>query len=231
MRHYAGRRMKALRNRLYFPILIFATAMPHQSMPPFFDRCVRLVVGATLSVSLAACHHEEPWKLTDVQGHFPDLDFELTSDAGKQISQANLAGDVTLVYFGYTHCPDVCPETLAKLAQVTHQLGGAAQHVKVLFVSVDPARDTPAVMHAYVDAFDAKHDVGLTGSDSAIKALAQRYRVAYQADKPRANGGYEVTHSSAIYIFDAKGHARLIGADDDPVDAFVHDLRQLADET
>jgi cytochrome oxidase Cu insertion factor (SCO1/SenC/PrrC family) len=76
-----------------------------------------------------------------------------------------LAGDVTLVYFGYTHCPDVCPETLAKLAQVTHQLGGAAQHIKILFVSVNPARDTPSVMHANVDAFDPQHDVGLTDPD------------------------------------------------------------------
>lgn len=200
-------------------------------MHSFFHRCVRLIVCLTLAASQAACHHEEPWKLTDVQGHLPDLNFELTADTGKKNSEVNLAGDVTLVYFGYTHCPDVCPETLAKLAQVIRQLGGAAQNIKILFVSVDPARDTPSVMHAYVGAFDAQHDVGLTGSDSAIKALAQRYRVAYQADKPRANGEYEVTHSSAIYIFDAKGHARLIGADDDPVDAFVHDLRQLADET
>ncbi|CAG4886565.1 hypothetical protein R70241_00214 [Paraburkholderia saeva] len=223
--------MKALRTMLCFSSLIFATAMPYRPMTPFFHRCVRVVVGVTLAISLAACHHEEPWKLTDVQGHLPDLDFELTSDTGKQISQVNLAGDVTLVYFGYTHCPDVCPETLAKLVQVTQQLGNAAQHVKILFVSVDPGRDTPGVMHAYVDAFDAQHDVGLTGSDSAIKALAQRYRVAYQADKPRTNGGYEVTHSSAIYIFDAKGRARLIGGEEDPVDAFVHDLRQLVDET
>ena len=192
---------------------------------------IRLLVGSLLLVSLAACHQEEHWRLSDVRGHLPDLQFELSSGTGKAVSQANFVGKVTLVYFGYTHCPDVCPQTLAKLSEVTRQLGKAASHMQILFVSVDPARDTPSVMHEYVDAFDARHDIRLTGSDNELKRLAQRYRVAYQAAAPQPDGSYDVTHSSAIYIFDAQEHARLIGTDSDPVDAFVHDLRELTGET
>lgn len=207
--------------------MLFVTIMPIK-----FHRRSRCFLASTaLAISLTACHGEEPWRLVYVKGHLPDLDFNLTSGAGQPLRQTDVAGDVTLVYFGYTHCPDVCPETLAKLAQVIRQLGDAAEHVKVLFVSVDPARDAPAVMRAYVDAFDSRHDIGLTGSASEIRTLAQRYRVSYEADPPRANGSYEVTHSSAIYIFDARGHARLIGSDTDSVDDFVHDLRRLIDET
>lgn len=191
----------------------------------------RWLAASLLMGFLAGCHSEEPWKLTDVHGHLPDLTFAMTSDTGKPVNQASFSGDVTLVYFGYTHCPDVCPETMAKLTQAIQQLGNDSQHVRILFVTVDPARDTPAVLHGYVDAFDAGHAVGLTGPASEIKALAQRYRVAYQAEKVRPDGSYDVTHSSAIYIFDGQGHARLIGTGADSVGDFAHDLRQLSDES
>jgi protein SCO1/2 len=184
---------------------------------------------ATLLISaLAACHHDEPWKLADIQHQLPDLHFALTSDTGQPITQAAFKGDITLVYFGYTHCPDVCPETMAKLTQVMHTLGSDAQHIKILFVSVDPARDTPAALHAYVDAFDARHAVGLTGSSAAIEALAKQYKVGYQIEQRHPDGSYDVTHSSVVYIFDGQGHARLLGTNTDSADAFVHDLRQMS---
>lgn len=189
------------------------------------------LLGTAMAWALSACRHEqESWKLVEVTGHLPDLALDLTGSDGGHLDQAAFKGDVTLVYFGYTHCPDVCPETLARLAQVTGQLGNAASHVRVLFVSVDPKRDTPSLLKTYVSAFDARHDIGATGSDADIKALAQRYRVAYQLEPARPDGSYEVTHSSAVYVFDTKGHARLIGGEDDSVDAFVHDIRQLVYE-
>ncbi|MDR3098995.1 MAG: SCO family protein [Paraburkholderia sp.] len=180
------------------------------------------------AVLLGACSRPaEPWQLTDVSGHLPDLTFALTADSGKPITGADLRGDTALVYFGYTHCPDVCPETMARLMQVIEKLGPDAQHVRILFISVDPARDTPQALHAYVGAFDAQHALGLTGTDAQIESLAKRYRVAYQMEKRDPDGSYEVTHSSAVYVFDAQGRARLLATDKDSPDAIAHDVRRV----
>lgn len=187
-----------------------------------------LTVALCMTGALTACSHDEaPWHLTDVTGHLPDLQFSLTGDDGKPVTGDSFKGHTTLVYFGYTHCPDVCPETLARLMQVIGKLGPDAQQVRILFVTVDPARDTPQALRSYVDAFDAQHVRGLTGSDAQIESLAQRYRVAYQMEKRDPNGNYEVTHSSAVYIFDAQGHARLLATDQDTPDQIAQDLRRI----
>jgi len=101
--------------------------------------------------------------------------------------------------------------------------------VRILFVSVDPARDTPKVLHDYVTVFD-RHAVGLTGTPAAIEALSKRYRAAYSRDPARADGDYEVSHSSAIFIFDGQGHARALATPSDPPSAMVHDLKLLLAE-
>ncbi len=179
-------------------------------------------------LALLGCgQHGAPWRLTDVSGHLPDLAFTLVGDDGRSVSADAFKGRVALVYFGYTHCPDVCPETMARLTQALTLLGGAAQHARILFISVDPARDTPALLHAYAAAFDSAHAVGLTGTPAQIEALARRYRVAYQMDESDAHGNYAVTHSSAVYVFDANGHARLLATDQDPPEAIAADLRRL----
>ncbi|MBD8879136.1 SCO family protein [Rhodanobacter sp. 7MK24] len=176
---------------------------------------------------LSACHRgsDLPFKLTDIGGHMPDLQFQLTDDNGKPASAADFRGKVVLLYFGYTHCPDVCPLTLAQLHAALQKLGKAADDVRILFVSVDPARDTPAVMHAYVNAFD-KRAVGLTGSAGAIEALSKRYRSGFTREPASDGGNYEVTHSSAIYVFDRNGHARVLDANA-PQEDLVHDLGLL----
>ena len=192
-------------------------------------RRAAIVAGALL---LVACSHSgEPWQLTNVSGHLPDLDFALTADDGQPVTGASFRGRTTLVYFGYTHCPDVCPETMARLMQVIAKLGPDAGKVRILFISVDPARDTPHALHAYVGAFDAQHARGLTGSDAQIESLARRYRVAYQMETRDADGSYEVTHSSAVYVFDAQGHARLLATDRDTPEAIAHDLRRVMNDT
>ena len=190
-----------------------------------------LALGMAMTLGLlAGCtHKEEPWHLTNVTGHLPDLDFSLTSDDGKPVTGDAFKGDISLVYFGYTHCPDVCPETMARLMQVLAALGPDAQHVRILFITVDPARDTPKALHDYVGAFDAQHVVGLTGSDGQIESMARKYRVAYQMEKRDPTGNYEVTHSSAVYVFDAQGHARLLATDRDASDAVAADLRRIID--
>ncbi|CAG4905845.1 SCO family protein [Paraburkholderia saeva] len=186
---------------------------------------------ATLaSGALTACSHDDaPWQLTNVSGHLPDLQFALTGDDGKAVTGDSFKGRAALVYFGYTHCPDVCPETMGRLMQVIDRLGPDAQKVRILFVTVDPARDSAQALHDYVGAFDAKHAYGLTGSDAEIEGLAKRYRVAYQMEKREPKGNYEVTHSSAIYVFDAAGHARLLATDHDSPDVIAHDLRRIID--
>ena len=118
---------------------------------------------------------------------------------------------------------------MARLMQVLTQLGPDAQQVRILFVTVDPARDTPKALHDYLGAFDAQHARGLTGSDRQIESMAQRYRVAYQMEKRDPNGDYEVTHSSAVYVFDAEGHARLLATDQDSPDVIAHDVRRIID--
>ena len=103
-----------------------------------------LFAALILSAGLAACSRPDttPWKLTDVSGHLPDLDFKLTDDNGKPVTGQSFLGQTTLVYFGYTHCPDVCPETMARLMQVMQQLGPDAKNTRIVFITVDPARDT-----------------------------------------------------------------------------------------
>lgn len=188
--------------------------------------CLSIVLAANLL--LAACHQEEPppWQLTNISGHMPDLSFKLTDDQGKTATEADYRGKVVLLYFGYTHCPDVCPLTLAHLHVVMQRLGKLSDGARILFISVDPTRDTPAVLHDYVTAFDT-HTVGLTGSPSDIEALSKRYRAAFTREPGKTDGSYEVSHSSGIYIFDGNGKARLLATPSDPQDELVHDLHVL----
>ncbi|MEI5998906.1 SCO family protein [Paraburkholderia bengalensis] len=188
-------------------------------------------IALCAALGLAGCsHRSEPWQLTDVSGHLPDLDFTLTGDDGRPVTAQSLKGRASLVYFGYTHCPDVCPETMGRLMQVIGKLGPDAQNVRILFISVDPARDTPKALHDYVGAFDAQHARGLTGTDKQIEQMARHYRVAYQMEKRDANGNYEVTHSSAVYIFDARNRARLLATDHDTPEAIAADVRRILED-
>ncbi len=191
----------------------------------FSKPCQFLLIACSL-VLLAACAQQPQWQLNDVRGHLPDLQFDLTADNGKPMTAADLRGKYVLMYFGYTHCPDVCPLTLVHLHLLMQKLGADADQVRILFVSVDPARDTPQVLHQYVVAFDP-HVIGLTGTADQIAEMAKRYRAAFNRNAPQPDGGYEVSHSSAIYIFDPQGRARLLGTSADPVDEFAHDLKLL----
>ncbi len=185
---------------------------------------------ATMLLLRHDAHHAQPWELTDIRGHMPDLRFHLLNDRDQPVTGASYRGKTVLLYFGYTHCPDVCPTTLAHLSVVMQNLGAAAKDVRVLFVSVDPKRDTPAVLHAYVDAFDPQQFVGLTGTPQQIARVAKRYRVAYSYGKPDAAGNYVVNHSAAIFIFDDRGRARLLATQQSTVPQLTHDLTLLLHE-
>jgi len=187
-------------------------------------------LALALAVLLAACSEKAPqWSLYDVKGHLPDLKFSLQAAGDRPMTQADLSGKTVLLFFGYASCPDVCPTTMAQLTEVLHRLGDTARDVRIVFVSVDPHRDTPDRLQAYVDAFN-RNAIGLTGSEKQVADLARRYRVSYQIEKPRPGDdpdNYDVTHSRGIYIFDNRGKARLLASDSGSIDALTHDLRQL----
>ena len=186
-------------------------AAPGAAARSAWRRGMARLVGAGLALMLlAGCDSSAKWHAIDVSGSLPPLAFTMTRAAdGRQVSEADYRGKIVLLYFGYTFCPDVCPTTLSNLAQVLTRVGPDAQHVAVLFVTVDPNRDTAPVLAAYVKNF-APEIEGLRGTADQLAALARRYRVVYSVTPATDGHPYEVTHSSAIYVFDGTGAARLI---------------------
>lgn len=183
---------------------------------------------------LAGCSDpNQKWSLYDVSGHLPDLRFSLVGEGNKTITQQDLKDKTVLMFFGYASCPDICPTTMAQLTEVLEKLGDDAKDVRIIFVSVDPHRDKPDVLQAYVNAFN-KNAIGLTGNEKQIADLARRYRVAYQIEKPKPGDDakiYDVTHSRGVFIFDKTGRARLLAPDTEKVEVVTQDLRQLIDLT
>jgi protein SCO1/2 len=179
-----------------------------------------------LFLMLAACGRAVSPGVTDITGVMPDLRFSMTrANDGADVSEKNYRGKVTVLYFGYTHCPDICPATLTNLSNVLKALGPQANGVRVLFVTVDPGRDTAASLKTYVSAFAPQID-GLRGTPDQLARLARRYRVIYSVT-PKA-GDYEVMHSDAVFFFDAQGHARLVATSTENAQALASDTAKLA---
>jgi protein SCO1/2 len=133
--------------------------------------------------------------------------FRLTDQDGKVVTDADLKGRPFLVFFGFTHCPDVCPTTLFEVSEVLRQLGSDADKTRALFVTVDPERDTPETLKDYLSSFDP-HLMGLTGSPGAIEQALKAYRV-YSRKVPADNGGYTMDHTTLVYLMDKQG--RFVG--------------------
>ena len=139
-------------------------------------RAALLAAGLALAI-LEGCGDGASWHSADVSGSLPPLSFSLTrSEDGKRVTEADYRGKIVLLYFGYTQCPDECPSTLANTAEILSRLGADAQYVRVLFVTVDPNRDTAPILSTYTRNF-APEIVGLRGTPDALAALARRYRV------------------------------------------------------
>lgn len=186
----------------------------------------RLPVLALLTLLLGGCGRDDSWHLKNVSGLLPDLQFDLQNGGGEPVTAQRYRDHTVLLYFGYTHCPDVCPTTLGELRAALDALGGRKNDVRVLFVSVDPARDTPAVLRQYVQYFGPQF-VGLRGDQDQLQALARRYRVAYEPDPPDRNGSYAVAHSSGVFIFDRRGEARLLATGKNTAAEIAADLKRL----
>ena len=192
---------------------------------------LRLLLPAALlalsTLMLAACQgNTEKFVNTDVTGLEYAKDFALTDHNGKPRTLADFKGKAVVMFFGYTQCPDVCPTTMAEMANVMKELGPQADKVQVLFVTVDPARDTPQILSQYVPAFD-KRFLGLYGDDAATAKVAKEFKVFFQKVPGKTPGSYTMDHTAGSYVFDPQGHIRLFVKHGQGVEPIVHDLKLL----
>lgn len=174
-----------------------------------------LWLALILPLWLAACDDPAHQPIVSIQNRLPDLRFELQTAGGRTVTHEDIHGKIALVFFGYANCPDICPTTMARLAQLSDDLGEQAEHIRVLFISVDPHRDTPDMLGRYVQAFDNPSALGLSGSPAEIERLARRYRVSFQIQEPENpdDSNYVVNHSKGVFVFDAKGKVRHLVPD------------------
>jgi protein SCO1 len=202
--------------------------------PCFTRRGVFGLAAGLGAASLGGCNGGQ-WNSIDISGSSPQLAFTMTrASDGKQVTQADYRGQVVMLYFGYTSCPDICPTTLSNVADIFRRLGPDARDIRFLFVTVDPNRDTLPVLAEYVKSFGPQF-VGLRGTPDEIAALTRRYRVVASVLAATKDHPYEVTHSSAIYVFDGSGAARLLvsslAVSPPPIAATTADLKRLVAQT
>lgn len=184
------------------------------------------------SLFLAAAAPALAWNSTDMTGVMPRLDFIMTrASDGKRVSAADYKGKIVLLDFGYTSCPDVCPTTLLNITDLLKSLGKRANDVRVLFVTVDPNRDSLDVLKQYTSAFAPQIDA-LRGTPDELATLAKRYRVSYSVTPAKDGHPYEVTHGAAVYAFNRDGDIKLIftglSQANEQLASTLADLRALA---
>jgi len=183
-----------------------------------------------LALLVGCSGDQKNWNAKDISGLMPELAYQLTDTSGETVTAQDTAGSIRLMFFGFTACPDICPTTLQKLSQAVKQLPEPAREdVQIIFVSVDPNRDTPERIKSYVEFFD-DGIIGLTGTEDNLRELSKRYRTTFGFEDPDENGNYAVSHSGAVYVFDRKGDARLLVRPQQSLDALVADLAALANE-
>jgi protein SCO1/2 len=194
-------------------------------------RTLLTLAAGALVLPAAGCDRKTQFHEEDISGSLPPLAFSMTDAmTGSPVTAADFRGKVTLLYFGYTLCPDFCPTTLTNLAVALKQLGKQADQVRVLFVTVDPNRDSLPVLKQYAALF-APQIVGLRGTPDELAALGRRYRVAYSVTPAENGHPYQVTHSAIVYVFDQDGNARLLvgsmATQKPDIDGTAQDLRTL----
>ena len=182
-----------------------------------------------ITIFLHSCNQPLNWHATDVTGMMPDLEFTLTGPDGSAFEANALRGKPTLIFFGFTSCPNICPTTLTQLSVVMKKLGAQADDIQIVLVSVDPGRDTPEVMKNYTESF-GPWLLGLTGPEESLTALRKAYGVYAAMESSDNKGTYNVMHNAAVFAFDSKGRARLLISDVFDSDAVISDLKQLIDQ-
>jgi protein SCO1/2 len=192
----------------------------------------RGVLGLALAALVSAgCDRLLPGQSTpfngvDITGSDLGPDFRLADHNGKERTLADFRGKAVVLFFGYTHCPDVCPTTLSDLANALRSLGPDGERVQVLFVTVDPKRDTPELLKNYVPAFNPTF-LGLYGDAAATAKVTKDFKI-YAAERPgKTPDSYTVDHSAQTLVFDAKGRLRLLLPYGTPGDRIASDLKIL----
>jgi len=190
-------------------------------------RARRLAGAVLLAFALAGCVPSEPgFKNTDVTGADCCKDFRLTDHNGKVRTLADFRGKAVVVFFGYTQCPDVCPTTMMEMTAVLQQLGADAARVQMLFVTVDPERDTRELLSNYVPAFNPSF-LGLYGDMETTARTAKEFRVFFQKQPGATPTSYTVDHMAGSYVFDPQGRVRLFARYGDGGVNLAADLRTL----
>ncbi len=165
----------------------------------------------------------------DITGADYGRELSLPDADGKPRTLADFKGKVSVVFFGYTQCPDVCPTTMAELAQIKKAMGADGDKVQGVFVTIDPARDTPELLRAYLASFDPSF-VALRGSDEQTKATAREFKVFYAKVPGKTEGSYTMDHTAGSYLIDPKGQLRLFVRYGTPPEAVAADLKRLVNE-
>lgn len=168
------------------------------------------------------------FELTDVTGANLGRELNLLDHNGRPRTLADFRGKVVVIFFGFAQCPDVCPTTLSELAAVARELGKDADRMQVLFVTVDPERDTPEVLRQYVPSFDPRF-LGLYGDAEATARAAKAFKIFYQKQPPKDSTTYSVDHSAGTYILDREGRLRLYARYGAGAALLLHDIRILLD--
>lgn len=187
---------------------------------------LHLLLAAFLVLAAGCQRSDAGFRSTDITGAEFGRGFTLTDQRGTARTLADFKGKVVAVFFGYTHCPDVCPTTLAELAGAMKKLGTAADKVQVLLVTVDPERDTPDVLGPYVTAFDPRF-LALRGDAAQTAQVAREFKVIYQKVAGKVPDNYTMDHSAGTYIFDAQGRLRLYVGYGQGSEVFAHDIGRL----
>ncbi|WP_059752342.1 SCO family protein [Thiobacillus denitrificans] len=188
-----------------------------------------LATCAMAAFTLAGCQpvpQPPSFQATDITGAAFARDFRLTDHNGQVRTLADFKGKVVAVFFGYLHCPDVCPTTLSDFAAALQQLGPLAERVQVIFVTVDPQRDTPDLLKQFVPAFNPGF-LGMYADEETLKQLAHEYKVVYQKTSVKGADDYLVDHSAGTYIYDPQGYLRLLMPYGSSPDAIAQDLKTL----
>lgn len=185
-----------------------------------------------MGLLLTACQPEAPptqeFAATDIADGPWGGNFNLVDHNGQPRTIADFQGKAVVLFFGYTHCPDVCPTTMAKLANVMHKLGPDAERVQVLMVTLDPKRDTAKVLKQYVPAFHPSF-LGLIGNEEQTEAVAKEFKTLRTLQKADENGFYTVDHSGGTYAYDTQGRLRLYINDEHSAETIAQDIKTLLD--
>ena len=183
---------------------------------------------AVIALILVACSPKPEFKNIDITGSTAfGKDFSLLDPDGKTRTLADFKGKVVVMFFGYTQCPDICPTTLTEMQQVMTLLGPQADKVQVLFVTIDPERDTAAILKQYVPSFDPRF-LGLRPADEvALEKVAKDFKIYYKKVPGKNSGSYTMDHTAGSYAFDQEGRLRLYIKHAQGSETLAHDLKEL----